>query len=113
VTAYKNTNSSSQVWGFNGGFIVNRLTGYVLDINGGNLNAGETVILWAQKPSDQATNQQWSYNSTTQVFTSVAAPLVLDVNLNSGAPVGNPLDVWIPKTPDQNSNQRFELVPIF
>jgi len=54
------------------------LNGLVLDIEGGNRNPGAKVIMWQQKPSDNA-NQLWYDDPATGTIRSKFNDLCLDV----------------------------------
>ncbi|KAG0240690.1 hypothetical protein BGW41_006773, partial [Actinomortierella wolfii] len=68
-----------QLWRYDRGFLINRRTGLVLDIQGGSLKAGARVCQWQRKSGKEAQNQHWFYENgyIANVYNS---RLVLDID---------------------------------
>ncbi|KAG0196973.1 hypothetical protein BGX28_009522, partial [Mortierella sp. GBA30] len=68
-----------QLWRYEAGFLINRRTGFVLDIQGGTLKLAARVIQWQRKSGKDARNQHWFYESgfIANVYNS---RLVLDID---------------------------------
>jgi Ricin-type beta-trefoil lectin domain/Jacalin-like lectin domain len=84
--------------------IVNRTSALCIDVNGGTMADGTSVIQWA---CNGGANQTWSYDDTTGMIRSMNDPhYCLD---NSGAyGDGAQLIIW---TCTGNNNQRFKYDP--
>ncbi|KAF9569219.1 hypothetical protein EC968_002657, partial [Mortierella alpina] len=68
-----------QLWRYEAGFLINRRTGFVLDIQGGTLKLAARVIQWQRKSGKDARNQHWFYENgfIANVYNS---RLVLDID---------------------------------
>jgi hypothetical protein len=64
----------------NGGafYIVSRMNGLVLDVEGGGRNQGTRIITWNKKYGGEAANQLWRWKGES--LESVASGLVLDIS---------------------------------
>lgn len=87
------------------GYIESVETGLVLDIEGGQ-GAGGKIVMWNRKPIQDAANQRWRYDPSTETFESFHQGLVLDAG---GTNKGEHLLVWNRKGAHENHNQRFYL----
>ncbi|KAF9583249.1 hypothetical protein BGW38_009927, partial [Lunasporangiospora selenospora] len=53
-----------QLWRYDAGFLINRRTGFVLDIQGGTLKANARLVQWHRKAGKaKAHNQHWFYEN--------------------------------------------------
>ncbi|CAO3565913.1 unnamed protein product [Mortierella alpina] len=52
-----------QLWRYEAGFLINRRTGFVLDIQGSVLKATARVVQWQRKSGKDARNQHWFYEN--------------------------------------------------
>ncbi|KAL0097107.1 carbohydrate-binding module family 13 protein [Phycomyces blakesleeanus] len=68
---------SMTLWMHEDGFIINKKSGLVLDIRGGELKKDKLVIQYSRKPG-LAQNQRWSYDDGF-IFPTAAPHLVLDI----------------------------------
>ncbi|KAF9933124.1 hypothetical protein FBU30_006448, partial [Linnemannia zychae] len=68
-----------QLWRYEAGYLINRRTGLVLDIQGGTLKLNARVIQWQRKAGQEARNQHWFYENgyIANVYNS---RLVLDID---------------------------------
>ncbi|KAG0043718.1 hypothetical protein BGZ83_011087, partial [Gryganskiella cystojenkinii] len=68
-----------QLWRYESGFLINRRTGLVLDIQGGTLKLNARVVQWQRKAGKDAHNQHWFYENgfIANVYNS---RLVLDID---------------------------------
>ncbi|KAF9275594.1 hypothetical protein BGZ68_010685, partial [Mortierella alpina] len=68
-----------QLWRYEAGFLINRRTGFVLDIQGGTLKLAARVVQWQRKSGKDARNQHWFYENgfIANVYNS---RLVLDID---------------------------------
>ncbi|KFH70968.1 hypothetical protein MVEG_03814 [Podila verticillata NRRL 6337] len=68
-----------QLWRYEAGFLINRRTGFVLDIQGGTLKLAARVVQWQRKSGKEAQNQHWFYENgfIANVYNS---RLVLDID---------------------------------
>ncbi|KAF9974682.1 hypothetical protein BGZ73_001866, partial [Actinomortierella ambigua] len=68
-----------QLWRYERGFLINRRTGLVLDIQGGSLKVNARVCQWQRKAGKEAENQHWFYENgyIANVYNS---RLVLDID---------------------------------
>ncbi|KAF9302842.1 hypothetical protein BGZ91_009232, partial [Linnemannia elongata] len=68
-----------QLWRYEAGYLINRRTGFVLDIQGGTLKLNARVIQWQRKAGQEARNQHWFYENgfIANVYNS---RLVLDID---------------------------------
>ncbi|KAF9954970.1 hypothetical protein BGZ72_004124, partial [Mortierella alpina] len=68
-----------QLWRYEAGFLINRRTGFVLDIQGGTLKLAARVVQWQRKTGKDARNQHWFYENgfIANVYNS---RLVLDID---------------------------------
>ncbi|KAF9156576.1 hypothetical protein DFQ26_009301, partial [Actinomortierella ambigua] len=68
-----------QLWRYERGFLINRRTGLVLDIQGGSLKLNARVCQWQRKAGKEAENQHWFYENgyIANVYNS---RLVLDID---------------------------------
>lgn len=103
------------IWDFNGGdnqlfdfpssgddwfFIKSRLSGMVLDIDGGNTDPGAKVIQWDQKDNPGSRdNQLWRYDWETNCIKTKLNDFCLDIDgddiiLNPFD--GSPSQIWVP-----------------
>ncbi|KAF9307936.1 hypothetical protein BG003_011837, partial [Podila horticola] len=68
-----------QLWRYEAGFLINRRTGFVLDIQGGSLDIAARVVQRQRKSGKEAQNQRWFYENgfIANVYNS---KLVLDID---------------------------------
>ncbi|KAG0334355.1 hypothetical protein BG004_000441, partial [Podila humilis] len=68
-----------QLWRYEAGFLINRRTDFVLDIQGGTLKLAARVVQWQRKSGKEAQNQHWFYENgyIANVYNS---RLVLDID---------------------------------
>lgn len=81
-------------------WIESKLTGYVLDINGGNQNPGAQAIVWSKNVPDSA-NQLWYLNSDGTIESKLNG-FVLDINGGNPA-AGTNVIAWPRNTPMSNN----------
>lgn len=84
---------------------MSQLNGLVLDIKGGNREAGAGVCMWHRKNSDSA-NQQWRFENGYIV--SQLNGLVLDIEGGVGTP-GAKLCLWQRKFGSDAENQKWKI----
>ncbi|CAO3695633.1 unnamed protein product [Umbelopsis ramanniana] len=56
----KDTDNVNQLWAYEDGFIVNKKSGLVMDIRGGEVKAGKSIIQYTRK-GIMARNQEWRF----------------------------------------------------
>ncbi|KAF9430481.1 hypothetical protein BGZ76_000821, partial [Entomortierella beljakovae] len=95
-----------QLWRYEAGFLINRRTGFVLDIQGGTLKQSARVVQWQRKSGKDARNQHWFYQNgfIANVYNS---RLVLDID-GDGSKDGAKIAVGERK-PNANSDQQWNL----
>ncbi|GBB93344.1 hypothetical protein RclHR1_02150031 [Rhizophagus clarus] len=94
-----------QLWYFNGGFIVNKRSGFVLDVAGGKLEHGTKIVQYP-KYSEPCRGQEWEYNFEDKTISlRFNRRLVLDV---SGAKTDDHIPIIL-CTKHGRNNQQFIL----
>ncbi|KAF9904817.1 hypothetical protein EC991_002321, partial [Linnemannia zychae] len=92
-----------QLWRYEAGYLINRRTGFVLDIQGGTLKLNARVIQWQRKAGQEARNQHWFYENgfIANVYNS---RLVLDID-GDGSKDGAKIAVGERKATANNDQQ--------
>ncbi|ORZ05713.1 hypothetical protein BCR41DRAFT_176180 [Lobosporangium transversale] len=96
-----------QLWRYEAGFLINRRTGLVLDIQGGAIKLSARVIQWHRKAGKDARNQHWFYENgfIANVYNS---RLVLDID-GDGTKDGAKIAIGERKPSTSNSDQQWIL----
>jgi len=81
-------------------------TGFVLDVQHGNIRAGTHIILWHKKHGHEANNQKWVITSEGFIHLQGHPHLVLDIEGGGGK--GSKVILWEKKHHD-NANQRWHI----
>ncbi|KAF9950314.1 hypothetical protein BGZ70_001429, partial [Mortierella alpina] len=92
-----------QLWRYEAGFLINRRTGFVLDIQGGVLKASARVFQWQRKSGKDARNQHWFYENgfIANVYNS---RLVMDID-GDGSRDGAKIAIGERKATDNNDQK--------
>jgi len=112
IAESKETDFDTQLWSFTPeGYIINKASGFVLDIKDEKIEAGTDIIIWPRKPFAQSFNQIWKYDPQAGSFTSdFNREFTLDV-LEGKAVAGQKIILWWTKTTEQgNDNQLYDVV---
>ncbi|KAF9360723.1 hypothetical protein BGX34_007540, partial [Mortierella sp. NVP85] len=96
-----------QLWRYESGFLINRRTGFVLDIQGGTLKLAARVYQWHRKAGKDARNQHWFFEHgyICNVYNS---RLVLDID-GDGTKDGAKIAIGERKPAGQNADQQWVL----
>jgi len=81
-------------------------TGFVLDVNHGNIRTGTHIILWHKKHGHEANNQKWVLTHDGFIHLQGHHNLVLDIEGGGGK--GSKVILW-EKKHHNNSNQKWHV----
>ncbi|RUP51399.1 ricin B lectin domain-containing protein [Jimgerdemannia flammicorona] len=95
----------NQVWYAEDGFLINKHSGLVLDIESGKLESGNHICQYTKKPIGEADNQRWGYQNG-YIYVLANPDLVLDV-AGESEKEGAKIIVWQKKGENDNSNQQW------
>ncbi|KAI8332130.1 ricin B lectin domain-containing protein [Chlamydoabsidia padenii] len=102
--------SNNQLWMYDKGYIINKNSGLVLDIQGGIIESDKQIIQYKRKLTENAQNQRWYYREDGLIYPQVDPNLVLDIRGNWTKP-GTVVLLYERKF-TENYNQRWNLVPL-
>ncbi|KAI7847314.1 ricin B lectin domain-containing protein [Circinella umbellata] len=105
----KESDNDNQLWMYDHGYLINKNSGLVLDIQGGVLENDKQVIQYKRKMIEDAQNQRWYYREDGFIYPQVNPNLVLDIRGNWTKP-GTVVLLYNRKYSD-NENQLWDLVP--
>ncbi|OZJ05353.1 hypothetical protein BZG36_01556 [Bifiguratus adelaidae] len=109
----------SQRWRYHKGFLINRGSGYVMDVSGGDVKSDRRLIQYNRKIMGTS-NQQWMYDQETGYILSATTPptiprdnwLCLDVRGDSDLS-GTQVLLYAAKPADgEHANQTWDIVPV-
>ncbi|CAO3626169.1 unnamed protein product [Cunninghamella blakesleeana] len=103
------SDKDNQLWMYDNGYIINKNSGLVLDVQGGILESDKQVIQYKRKMTEDAHNQRWYYREDGFIYPQVNANLVLDIRGNWTKP-GTVVLLYERKFKD-NQNQKWDLIP--
>ncbi|RUS28619.1 ricin B lectin domain-containing protein [Jimgerdemannia flammicorona] len=108
VSKQKHHDNDSQLWSCDNDFIINKNSGLVLDIRGGQVLSNKQIIQYNRKLTQAAHNQRWGYRDG--FIYSLADPnLVLDIKGGANAE-NTPVILYTRKSSDA-FNQQWDIVP--
>ncbi|KAI8359154.1 ricin B lectin domain-containing protein [Blakeslea trispora] len=99
----------NQLWTYDNGYIINKNSGMVLDVQGGILESDKQVIQYKRKMIEDAHNQRWYYREDGFIYPQTDPNLVLDIRGNWTKP-GTVVLLYERKYED-NMNQLWDLIP--
>ncbi|KAI8646075.1 ricin B lectin domain-containing protein [Parasitella parasitica] len=99
----------NQLWMYDNGYIINKNSGMVLDVQGGPLESDKQIIQYKRKMVEDAENQRWYYREDGVIYPQTNPNLVLDIRGNWTKP-GTVVLLYDRKYVD-NENQLWDLVP--
>ncbi|KAF7721513.1 hypothetical protein EC973_004539 [Apophysomyces ossiformis] len=105
----KEVDNDNQLWMYDHGFLINKNSGLVLDVQGGVLESDKQVIQYKRKMLEDAQNQRWYYREDGFIYPQVDPNLVLDIRGNWTKP-GTVVLLYERKYED-NENQLWDLIP--
>ncbi|KAI9031551.1 ricin B lectin domain-containing protein [Phycomyces nitens] len=109
VNPMKESDNNNQLWTHDHGYIINKNSGLVLDIQGGLLESDKQIIQYKRKMVEDAQNQRWYYREDGIIYPQVDPNLVLDIRGNWTKP-GTVVLLYERKYTD-NDNQLWDFVP--
>ncbi|KAG2198890.1 ricin B lectin domain-containing protein [Mucor mucedo] len=105
----KTKDMDNQLWMYDHGYIINKNSGMVLDVQGGMLENDKQIIQYKRKMIEDAQNQRWYYREDGVIYPQVNPNLVLDIRGNWTKP-GTVVLLYNRKYED-NLNQLWDLIP--
>ncbi|KAI7903298.1 ricin B lectin domain-containing protein [Cokeromyces recurvatus] len=105
----KTKNCDNQLWTYDNGYLINKNSGMVLDVQGGILESDKPIIQYKRKMTEEADNQRWFYREDGFIYPQSTPNLVLDIRGNWTKP-GTVVLLYERKYED-NLNQLWDLVP--
>ncbi|KAL1927603.1 hypothetical protein VTP01DRAFT_3840 [Rhizomucor pusillus] len=105
----KSQNYDNQLWMYDNGYIINKCSGLVLDVAGGELTSDKQMIQYKRKMIEDAHNQRWYYREDGFIHPQVDPNLVLDIRGN-WQKEGTVVLLYERKYTD-NENQLWDLIP--
>ncbi|ORY98607.1 ricin B lectin domain-containing protein [Syncephalastrum racemosum] len=105
----KDQDNDNQLWMYDHGYLINKNSGLVLDVQGGILESDKQVIQYKRKMIEDAHNQRWYYREDGFIYPQVDPNLVLDIRGNWTKP-GTVVLLYERKYED-NLNQLWDFVP--
>ncbi|KAI9269245.1 ricin B lectin domain-containing protein [Phascolomyces articulosus] len=105
----KENDNDNQLWKYDSGYLINKNSGLVLDVQGGVLENDKQVIQYKRKMIEDAQNQRWYYREDGFIYPQVNPNLVLDIRGNWTKP-GTVVLLYNRKYSD-NENQLWDLIP--
>ncbi|KAI9364619.1 ricin B lectin domain-containing protein [Pilaira anomala] len=109
VWPMKKKDADNQLWMYDHGYIINKNSGMVLDVQGGLLESDKQIIQYKRKMLEDAQNQRWYYREDGVIYPQVDPNLVLDIRGN-WTKKGTVVLLYERKYED-NLNQLWDLVP--
>ncbi|ORZ12009.1 ricin B lectin domain-containing protein [Absidia repens] len=109
VVMPKKDNCATQLWRYEAGYIINKNSQLVLDVQGGVLESDKQLIQYKRKMTEDAHNQRWHYREDGLIYPQVDPNLVLDIRGNWTKP-GTVVLLYERKF-TENENQLWTLVP--
>ncbi|KAK4521842.1 cell separation during budding [Mucor velutinosus] len=109
VWTKKTKDIDNQLWMYDHGYIINKNSGMVLDVQGGILESDKQIIQYKRKMIEDAQNQRWYYREDGVIYPQTNPNLVLDIRGNWTKP-GTVVLLYERKYED-NENQLWDLVP--
>ncbi|KAI9486937.1 MAG: ricin B lectin domain-containing protein [Benjaminiella poitrasii] len=109
VWTKKEQNCDNQLWMYDHGYLINKNSGMVLDVQGGILESDKQIIQYKRKMLEDADNQRWYYRDDGFIYPQSTPNLVLDIRGNWTKP-GTVVLLYERKYED-NLNQLWDLVP--
>ncbi|KAI8064806.1 ricin B lectin domain-containing protein [Gilbertella persicaria] len=106
----KTKDYDNQLWTYDSGYIINKNSGMVLDVQGGILESDKQMIQYKRKMIEDAHNQRWYYREDGFIYPQTDPNLVLDIRGNWTKP-GTVVLLYERKYED-NLNQLWDLVPL-
>jgi len=85
-------------------FVQSKDTGFVIDVEHGNIKSGASIVLWHKKAAAEAANQRWVIENDGFIHLEHFPNLVLDIEGAGGA--GTRVILWDKKT-ENNANQKW------
>ncbi|KAI7866653.1 ricin B lectin domain-containing protein [Spinellus fusiger] len=105
----KDVDFDNQLWIYDHGYIINKNSGLVLDVQGGILESDKQIIQYKRKMLEDAQNQRWYYREDGFLYPQVDPNLVLDIRGNWTKP-GTVVLLYERKHED-NENQLWDFIP--
>ncbi|CAO3643169.1 unnamed protein product [Mucor fragilis] len=105
----KTKDIDNQLWMYDHGYIINKNSGMVLDVQGGILESDKQIIQYKRKMIEDAQNQRWYYREDGVIYPQTNPNLVLDIRGN-WTKAGTVVLLYERKYED-NENQLWDLVP--
>ncbi|KAG2209909.1 hypothetical protein INT46_010505 [Mucor plumbeus] len=105
----KTKDIDNQLWMYDHGYIINKNSGMVLDVQGGILESDKQIIQYKRKMVEDAQNQRWYYREDGVIYPQTNPNLVLDIRGN-WTKQGTVVLLYERKYED-NENQLWDLVP--
>ncbi|RUP51398.1 ricin B lectin domain-containing protein [Jimgerdemannia flammicorona] len=102
----KHHDAGNQLWHVDEGFLINKHSGFVLDIESGKLERDRRICQYEKKWIQEANNQRWGYQDGF-IYCLAEPELVLDIRGGSEED-GAEIIVWDRKHND-NANQKWVL----
>ncbi|KAI8074153.1 hypothetical protein BC940DRAFT_290175 [Gongronella butleri] len=94
---------------YDGGYLINKNSGLVLDVQGGVLDSDKQIIQYKRKMTEDAHNQLWCYREDGIIYPRIDPNLVLDIRGNWTKP-GTVVLLYERKFKD-NDNQLWDIIP--
>ncbi|KAI8066567.1 ricin B lectin domain-containing protein [Gongronella butleri] len=102
--------AKNQLWRYEqGGFIVNKKSGLVIDLDGGDLRADKKIQQFDRKAT-MAHNQRWGYRDGF-IYCKADPRIVLDIK-NGNDDEGTRIISWKRKL-EENANQQWAVEPVY
>ncbi|CAO3668523.1 unnamed protein product [Rhizopus microsporus] len=105
----KTKDNDNQLWMYHHGYIINKNSGMVLDVQGGIIESDKQIIQYRRKMVEDAHNQRWNYRDDGFIYLQANPNLVLDIRGNWTKP-GTIVLLYERKYKD-NLNQLWDLIP--
>ncbi|KAI8991560.1 ricin B lectin domain-containing protein, partial [Mycotypha africana] len=96
------------LWRWENGYLINKKSGLVMDIRGGNLLSDSYIVQYDRKMT-QAHNQRWGYRDG-YIYCLADPRLVLDIR-GGGHKEGTRICLYTRKDSDDNENQQWIVEP--
>ncbi|KAI8970521.1 ricin B lectin domain-containing protein [Pilobolus umbonatus] len=108
VSPAKDKDEDSQLWMYDDGYIINKNSGMVLDIQGDAIESNTPIIQYRRKMIESAKNQRWFYREDKFIYPQVNVNLCLDIK---GNPKAGSTVVLNERKYSNNTSQRWLLIP--
>ncbi|CAO3684065.1 unnamed protein product [Umbelopsis ramanniana] len=102
--------NDNQLWSYDGGYLINKNSGLVLDVHGGVLQNDRQIVQQKRKLVEGNNDQKWFYREDGYLYPRNDPNLVLDIRGNSFKP-GAQVLLYNRKYED-NINQLWDLVTV-